>query len=233
MLSILGLGFLIGMQHALEADHLAAVSSLVSRETSKRRIVAHGAAWGLGHALTLALVVGLALLLGLNLDHRVAAWLEALVGITLIGLGLHLLWRLWRERVHFHAHRHGGTVHFHAHSHRGENRRTHDPARHDHRHSGRFAWHALLVGALHGMAGSAALIVLAAASLRDPWLALGYVLLFGLGSIAGMAALSLVVAVPLAFTARFMTWANRGLQGMIGTATTGFGIWLVAAQLGL
>lgn len=232
MFSILAFGFLFGMQHALEADHLAAVSSLLSGQSSPRRMVGQGAFWGLGHTLVLTLFVGAALLLDLTLDQALAGWLEVAVGAMLVGLGLHVLCRLWRDRVHFHSHSHGdGTVHFHAHSHRGETR-PHDPQRHDHTHRSSRAglpaladlpWRALLVGMTHGLAGSAALILLTAAGFESPGLALVYVLLFGLGSVAGMAALSLVIALPLAYSARFLTWGNRLLQGTIGLATVAIG----------
>src|SRR6058998_1219661 len=120
MFGILGLGFLLGMQHALEADHIAAVSSIAARRTHIGDIVKHGLTWGLGHTLTLFAVAGAAILVGHALSDRFAQPLEIAVGIMLIGLGAHLLWRLWRDRVHFHSHGHdGGTVHFHAHSHAG------------------------------------------------------------------------------------------------------------------
>ena len=123
MFGILGLGFLLGMQHALEADHIAAVSSIAARRTHVGDIVRHGLTWGLGHTLTLFVFAGAAILLGRAIPESVARPIEAAVGIMLVGLGAHVLWRLWRDRVHFHRHGHGdGTVHIHAHSHAGENR---------------------------------------------------------------------------------------------------------------
>lgn len=222
--SILLLGALMGMQHALEADHVAAVSSIVCRSRSAGRIVRHGAVWGLGHGVTLAVVAGLALATGLTLDGRPAAWLEGAVGITLVLLGLHVLYRLLRERVHFHMHRHhGGTVHLHAHSHAGETCGGHG-FHHEHEHCAGLPVRTLLVGMLHGLAGSAALIVLTAATIRDPLTGLLYVLLFGLGSIGGMAMLSALIALPLTWTARALTAANGILQGAVGTATAGLGM---------
>ena len=159
MFGILGLGFLLGMQHALEADHIAAVSSIAARRSHVADIVKHGLTWGLGHTLTLFVFAGAAILLGRAIPQGVAQPIEAAVGVMLIGLGGHVLWRLWRDRVHFHQHGHGdGTVHFHAHSHAGETT-PHVRAAHAHEH--RFRWRTLLVGLMHGMAGSAALLVLA------------------------------------------------------------------------
>ena len=156
MFGILGLGFLLGMQHALEADHIAAVSSIAARRTHIGDIVKHGLTWGLGHTLTLFVIAGAAILLGQAIPEQFARPLETAVGFMLVGLGAHVLWRLWHDRVHFHKHGHSdGTVHIHAHSHARE---TACPAAHAHTHG--FRWRTLLVGLMHGMAGSAALLVL-------------------------------------------------------------------------
>jgi hypothetical protein len=222
MFGILGLGFLLGMQHALEADHIAAVSSIAARRSRVGDIVRHGLTWGLGHTLTLFVFAGAAILLGRAIPDTVAKPLEAAVGLMLIGLGTHVLWRLWRDRVHFHQHGHGdGTVHFHAHSHAGETA-PHARAAHAHEHG--FRWRTLLVGLMHGMAGSAALLVLALTQASSPVVGLGYIALFGVGSMIGMGALSTVIAIPLAVSARWLTWANRGLQGAVGLATVAIGI---------
>src|ERR1700721_1356828 len=115
---ILGIGFLLGMRHALEADHIAAVSSIAARRTGVRDIVKHGLTWGLGHTLTLFALAGAAILLGHAIHERLARPLETAVGIMLVGLGANVLWRLWRDRVHFHRHRHGdGTEPIPVHSH--------------------------------------------------------------------------------------------------------------------
>ena len=222
MFGILGLGFLLGMQHALEADHIAAVSSIAARRSQVGDIVRHGLTWGLGHTLTLFVFAGAAIGLGRAIPEHVARPLEAAVGIMLVGLGTHVLWRLWRDRVHFHRHGHDdGTVHIHAHSHAGETR-PHARAPHAHVHG--FRWRTLLVGLMHGMAGSAALLVLAVSQAASPAVGLGYVALFGIGSMIGMAALSTVIAVPLVVSARSLTWANRGLQGAVGVVTIAIGV---------
>lgn len=222
MSGILALGFLLGMQHALEADHIAAVSSIAARRTEIGDIVRHGLTWGLGHTLTLFVFAGAAILLGHAIPESVARPIETAVGIMLVSLGAHVLWRLWRDRVHFHTHGHGdGTVHIHAHSHAGE---TLPHARAAHAHPHGFRWRTLLVGLMHGMAGSAALLVLTVSQASSPAAGLGYVALFGMGSMVGMGALSTVIAVPLAVSARWLTWANRGLQGAVGIVTTVIGL---------
>jgi ABC-type nickel/cobalt efflux system permease component RcnA len=228
MFGILGLGFLLGMQHALEADHIAAVSSLAARRTDVRDIVKHGLTWGLGHTLTLFVFAGAAILLGHAIPDRVARPMEAAVGIMLVGLGTHVLWRLWRDRVHFHRHGHGGEQeHLHLHSHAHETG-PHRRSAHTHNHG--FRWRSLLVGLMHGMAGSAALLVLAASQVANPVLGIVYVALFGVGSMLGMAALSSVIAVPLAASARFLTLANRVLQFAVGAVTIAIGAHTIYAM---
>jgi cytochrome c biogenesis protein CcdA len=241
MFGILGLGFLLGMQHALEADHIAAVSSIAARRSSVGDIVRHGLTWGLGHTLTLFVFAGAAILLGQAIPEHLERPIEAAVGVMLVGLGLHVLWRLWRDRVHLHRHRHeDGAAHLHVHSHAGEgsifkgrflseNRkstfqdhaRQHEASLHSHEHGIR--WRTLLVGLMHGMAGSAALVVLAASQVGSPTIGVFYILLFGIGSMLGMGALSTVIAVPIAASAKWLTWANRGLQVAVGLVTISIG----------
>jgi hypothetical protein len=147
----------------------------------------------------------------------------------LVGLGAHVLWRLWRDRVHFHRHGHGdGTIHIHAHSHAGETI-AHSRAPHAHAHG--FRWRTLLVGLMHGMAGSAALLVLTVSQASSPAAGLGYIALFGIGSMIGMGALSAVIAVPLAVSARWLTWANSGLQGAVGVITIAIGVMTIIATV--
>jgi hypothetical protein len=225
MFGILGLGFLLGMQHALEADHIAAVSSIAARRSDVADIVKHGLTWGLGHTLTLFAFAGAAILLGHAIPDTLARPIEIAVGVMLIGLGAHVLWRLGRDRVHFHAHRHGdGTSHLHLHSHAGESV-AHRASAHQHGHD--FRWRSLLVGLMHGMAGSAALLMLAVAQVASPIAGMAYVLVFGVGSMLGMGALSVVIAVPLAVSARWLTWANRALQAGVGAITIAIGAMTV------
>lgn len=222
MFGILGLGFLLGLQHALEADHVAAVSSIAVRRSDVGDIIKHGLTWGIGHTLTLFAFAGAALALGGAIPETLARPIEFAVGIMLVGLGAHVLWRLRRDRVHFHKHRHGdGTVHIHAHSHAGETI-AHISAPHAHAHG--FRWRTLLVGLMHGMAGSAALLVLALSQASSVAAGLLYVALFGIGSMLGMGALSTVIAIPLALTARSLSWLNNGLQAAVGILTIAIGV---------
>jgi cytochrome c biogenesis protein CcdA len=231
LFGILSLGFLLGMQHALEADHIAAVSSIAARRTHVGDIVKHGLTWGLGHTLTLFVFAGAAILLGHAIPQHLTRPLETAVGIMLIGLGAHVLWRLWRDRVHFHRHSHAdGAVHIHVHSHAGETTPhargiPHARTMHDHAHG--FRWRTLLVGLMHGMAGSAALLVLTVSQASSPAVGLAYVALFGVGSMIGMGALSTVIAVPLAVSARWLTSVNSALQAAVGAITIAIGVMTI------
>jgi len=150
---------------------------------------------------------------------------EFAVGIMLLVLGADVLRRIVKERIHFHVHSHGADKkHFHAHSHKGEQPGAHSEHGHKHSHARRFPIRALLVGLMHGMAGSAALIILTLQTLSSPWLGLVYIAIFGVGSIVGMGLFSFVIAIPLR-AASHMTWAYNGLQAVIGTATMALGIF--------
>ena len=222
-LGLLSLGFLIGMRHALESDHIAAVASLATRSRSIDETLRQGAAWGVGHTLTLFLFGSVVLLMDSVIPADVAEMLERLVGVMLIVLGIDVLRRLYRERVHFHLHRHpDGTLHLHAHSHAGDQGH---PEVHHHHHPrlSRLPWRALLVGTMHGMAGSAALILLTLQTVHSPLTGMLYIALFGIGSIAGMVALSFVIAVPLHYSAAGLARLHNLLQAVIGITTLTIG----------
>ncbi len=230
MMTILTLGFFLGMRHALEADHIAAVASLTSRNLSLKNAVRQGAVWGLGHTLMLFVFGCIALMLNDNVPESLSSWLEFAVGIMLVLLGVDVLRRLVRDRIHFHTHQHGADIrHFHAHSHRGENPSRPHPSQHDHDHNGEFPLRALFIGMIHGMAGSAVLVVLTFQSMTSLWTGLIYILLFGTGSIIGMAVLSVIIAVPIRQT-RSMTWLHNSLQGLIGILTIALGTVTVVAH---
>ena len=133
---ILGLGFVVGMQHALEADHIAAISSIAARGTRMADVAKHGLTWGLGHTLTLFSFAGAAIVLGWAIPNMVAQSLESAVGVMLVGLGAHVLWRLGRDRVH-----RDGAAHVHAHTHAG-GRLPHGSAepKHTHGFAGARSW---------------------------------------------------------------------------------------------
>lgn len=226
MLSLLLIGFLIGMRHALEADHMAAVASLACGTQTFRETVKHGLVWGLGHTLTLFLFGSVVLWLDIVMPEQLASGLEFAVGIMLIVLGADVLRRVYRDRVHFHSHRHGEQVHLHAHAH--PDKEPHSTSAHQHSHAETFPIKTLLVGLMHGMAGSAALILLTLETIQSPWLGMLYIMLFGVGSMLGMALLSVVIVIPLKASSRKLTWAHNSLQIAIGFATISLGGWIMA-----
>ena len=229
-MSILLLGFLIGLKHALEADHVAAVAALACRSHNHREAIRLGTVWGLGHTLSLFIIGSMVVVLDAAVPERFARILELGVGVMLVGLGVDVIRRMVRDRVHYHVHSHDdGVEHFHAHKHTRTGEHTEDAHQHTH-HSG-FPYRALLVGLVHGMAGSAALILLTLANVDSVARALLYMLLFGIGSIAGMAALSAVIVVPLRASARGLTWMHNGLQAALGVVTVALGALLVHETL--
>lgn len=225
-MSFLILGFLLGMQHALEADHIAAILALSTRGRSLAGTVRQGALWGLGHATALFVFGSIVLLLDTVVPHRLAQGLELAVGVILIGLGVDVLRRLRNRRVHFHVHIHrDGTTHMHAHCHQGET--GHDVRRHEHAHPKTPSARAFIVGIMHGMAGSAALILLALHTVESVWTGLLYILLFGIGSVVGMSVLSATIAIPLHYSPRSLTWLHNGLHAAIGVVSIVIGSLLI------
>ena len=223
MVTILLLGLLIGMQHALDADHIAAVATLAARKSSTRNFLRHGVTWGVGHAVTLMLVASAALYFEFTIHEKFSVFFEVGVGVLLAGLGGHLLFCLRREKVHFHLHRHeNGILHFHAHSHQGDTQ-THNILGHVHDHPRGLPIRTLIVGMMHGLAGSAALLIMAAAVVKDLLNGILYVGMFGVGSVFGMAILSVLIAIPMRYSARVMASINRGLQHAIALCTLIFG----------
>ncbi len=224
--SILLIGFLLGMKHATEADHLAAVATLASRQHSLAQTMRQGIAWGIGHTLTLMLFGGIALAMGKSIPANMAQALELAVGVMLVALGADVLRRLVRQRVHFHVHSHGLRLrHVHAHSHAGEG--AHRYSLHRHVHVERPPVRALAVGMMHGMAGSTALIVLSLGAVESVSAGLAYLAMFGVGSIAGMALLSVAIAIPLRLSAGYLGWLHNLPTALIGTFSCALGVFMV------
>ena len=232
MTAVLILGFLIGMRHALDADHVAAVASLVVSAKSVRRSVWQGAVWGMGHTLTLFAIGACAVLSGSALSPLVSSLLEGAVGLMLIYLGLDVARTIVRDRIHFHAHVHeDGVRHFHAHRHDAGSIASHDETDHGHEHLQPFPRRALLIGLMHGIAGSAALLLVTLDGSKSAWEGLAYILVFGAGSIVGMAVLSLVIAVPLAHADDRSAKHRRLARYAVSAANLAFGGFLVFTVL--
>jgi hypothetical protein len=227
LVGIVLFGALMGMSHTLEADHLAAVASLATRAKSLAEGVRIGIAWGLGHSLTLFVFGSIVLAVDAVVPERLAFALELGVGVMLVLLGADVCRRLLIRKVHFHAHRHeDGMAHFHAHAHElGTSGRGHAEELHEHSHHKPIR--ALLVGVVHGLAGSAALVLLALERAPSFAAGLGYIAVFGLGSTLGMGILSAAISVPLRITAARLTRLHRAVEGLVGVATLLLGIFVV------
>ena len=227
MFSLFGLGFVLGLRHALEADHAAAVASLATQSRSVFQTLKQGIVWGFGHTVTLFLFGSVVLIIGVVIPERFAEALECAVGFMLVGLGVDVFRRMRNERIHFHLHQHSQAApHFHAHSHTPGI--PHTEATHQHTHPQGFPFRAFIVGLMHGMAGSAALILLTLNTVMSPSMAIGYIVIFGLGSILGMGLLSVGIAIPLWYSARSLTWVHHTLQGVVGMSTIVLGGYVIS-----
>lgn len=223
--SMIAFGFLLGVRHALEADHVAAVAALSTRTSSLRGLLGLAAGWGTGHTCSILVVGAIAVALGATLPAGSEHYLERIVGVVLVLMGLDVLRRLGARRVHVHAHDHGdGRRHVHVHLHDEPAHDDHEAAAHAHEHAG--VLRALAMGSLHGMAGSAALLVVAVPQGGSALGALTCLAAFGAGSIAGMMLFSLALSLPLRFAARG-TRAMAGLEGALGLATLLVGVRIV------
>ncbi len=224
---ILGLGLLFGLKHATEADHVVAVSTIVSEHRQVRRAAMVGALWGIGHTASLLAVGVVVLTLRIAISDTVAGSLEFCVALMIIGLGLAAVLRGMRGRstVHVHRHSHDGGEHAHVHFHEAGDA-------HDHGSDGhvvaRLGIKPLIVGAVHGLAGSAALTLLVLAQIDSVVIGLLYLAVFGLGSIAGMLAMSGLIGLPFALANGVMSRSHHGLQIAAGVFSVLFGCWYAA-----
>jgi high-affinity nickel permease len=242
--SIIALGFFLGMRHATDPDHVVAVTTIVSRQRSIRQAAAIGALWGLGHTITILVVGSAIILFGLVIPPRVGLTMELSVGLMLILLGILNLSGIMRwisETVtplpsgqHSHLHGHGDYVHSHPHA--------HSPEKHGHAESatpvgwmdrtfGRLGLYQvvrpLAVGIVHGLAGSAAVALLVLTTIRVPAWAVVYLLVFGVGTVAGMMLITAAIAVPFTFSEKRFARLNRGLGLFSGVLSLAFGLFIV------
>ncbi len=243
MLTIVLFGFFLGMRHAMDPDHVIAVTTIVSRQSTIRSAMLIGAAWGVGHTVTIFLVGGTVILFGLVIPPRLGLALELAVALMLILLGILTLTGVMRwiqdssamsGDPYAYGHRHGNDYHSHLH---GDGL-----GRHDHREDQtphawrdqRPAWlglyqviRPLVVGVVHGLAGSATVALLVLATIPNPVWAMAYVLLFGIGTIAGMVLITAAIGAPFAYTATHLVRFNRYLGMASGLLSLGFGLFLV------
>jgi hypothetical protein len=228
VLGVLTFGFVLGLRHALDVDHLAAVSTIVSQRRSMWSSTLVGALWGLGHTASLLAVAVVVVALHAEIPSGLAHGLELVVAVMLIGLGLNLLRTLWRGgRLHLHVHAHGGHAHVHPHVHAAEHLES--GAGHHQLAVGRRPF---LVGLVHGLAGSAGLMLAVLATIPSPALALAYVTVFGAGSVVGMVTMSALLGVPLVLTARRFERAEGALRLCAAVGSVAVGV-VLAWEIGV
>lgn len=218
--SVLFFGFLLGLKHALDSDHVIAVSTIAVEQRSILRSIAVGVWWGVGHMTTLVVCGFLVLALRLRIPGEVGIFLELVVGLVLVGLGVDLLRKARHERLHAHFHSHGERAHVHFHRHAT------NPG-HEHPHDGAIGWRPMLTGVAHGLAGSAAITLLVLGTISDVQLGLLYIGIFGLGTIGGMILVSLALGTVFASAKDRLPWLDHGLRVSLGSLSTAFGAWMV------
>jgi cytochrome c biogenesis protein CcdA len=242
------LGFFLGMRHATDPDHVVAVTTIVSRERSMFHASIIGALWGLGHTLTILLVGSAMILFKLKIPPRLGLSMELSVGCMLILLGILTLTGVLQRAMDWIT---GGRLDKGAHVHVIMGRRM----VHTHDENGELAaveqnslvgwtprWWSqlspfhvlrpLMVGIVHGLAGSAAIALLVLATINRPTWAIAYLLVFGLGTVAGMMLITATIALPFAYTMRRFTRLNRGLAMASGVVSVSFGLF-ICYQIGI
>ena len=255
LLSIIALGFFLGMRHATDPDHVIAVTTIVSRYRKIGHAAMIGAFWGLGHTLTILLVGSGIIVFGWVIPTRVGLSMEFSVGLMLILLGVLNLTGIMQtihnavsasraaeysahhdspRAAHSHPHQHGDYIHTHPH--------THEPEAHPHRpdqtplgwfdrHFGQIGLYQiarpLVVGLVHGLAGSAAVALLVLTTIHNPKWAVLYLLVFGLGTIAGMMLVTGAMVLPFAYAGVRFARLNQGLRVASGLISVAFGLFLV------
>ena len=249
LLAVISVGFLLGIRHATDPDHIIAVSTIVSRQKSIRHAGLIGALWGLGHTITIFFVGAAIILFNLAIPPRIGLAMELAVGLMLILLGVLNLTGITQGITNRFTpvHSHEGVIHSHIHSHI----HAHEDGPHEHVHGHNPEIHIhleekpkspfqkalqrlglyqllrpLAVGIVHGLAGSAAVALLVLSTIRDPRWAIAYLLVFGVGTIAGMMLITMVIGAPFAYTGKRLAPFNRGLGVVSGLISVAFGLFI-------
>ena len=250
-LSIIAVGFFLGMRHATDPDHVIAVTTIVSRQRNLLKAALTGIFWGVGHTLTILVVGTIIILFDVVIPARIGLSMEFAVGLMLIILGVVNIVSFLRsadsissrneeesEVIHRHPHTHGDYVHSHPHG--------HSPEAHPHSAETPLTWldrvfgrvglyqqlRPLVVGIVHGLAGSAAVALLILATIRNPHWAIAYLLVFGVGTVAGMMLITMSLASAFKFVGNRHEKFSRRLGLVSGLVSLGFGVML-AYQIGV
>jgi hypothetical protein len=248
-LSIIAVGFFLGMRHATDPDHVIAVTTIVSRQRNLLKAALTGIFWGIGHTLTIFVVGTAIILFDVVIPARIGLSMELSVGLMLIILGAMNIASFMRttrtilpaaersEVVHSHLHVHGDYVHNHPHG--------HGPDAHSHNHQTPLTWldrmfgriglyqqlRPLVVGIVHGLAGSAAVALLILTTIRNPHWAIVYLLVFGAGTVGGMMLITMSIASAFNFFGKKHANFSQWLGFASGLLSLAFGLFL-AYQIG-
>ncbi|WP_342042711.1 HoxN/HupN/NixA family nickel/cobalt transporter [Bacillus sp. OTU2372] len=216
-LSILALGFVLGIKHAIEPDHVIAVSTIASQSKKLFKSTLAGVFWGIGHTATLFIIGVILILMKGEIPEKWAMSLEFLVGIMLVYLGLTTLLSL--KNIHLHQHEHDGDEHkhLHSHSHSGKHQ-------HKHQHQNVSYLKSLFIGLVHGLAGSGAMVLLTMSTVKSVWEAAVYILIFGAGTILGMLFFTTIIGIPFVFSAKKRV-LNQTLTRLTGVISIAFGMY--------
>jgi sulfite exporter TauE/SafE len=215
-LSVLTLGFVLGIKHAIEPDHVIAVSTIASQSKKLIRSSIAGVFWGIGHTATLFIVGTILILMKGEIPEKWAMSLEFLVGIMLVYLGLATIFSF--KNIHKHEHINNNSPHIHIHSHNND-------GYHEHSKFRSFSYgKSMFIGLIHGLAGSGAMVVLTMSSVNSVWEAIVYILIFGLGTVTGMLFFTTLIGIPFVYSAKKIS-LNKTLTQVTGAISTVFGIY--------
>jgi ABC-type nickel/cobalt efflux system permease component RcnA len=216
-LSILALGFVLGIKHAIEPDHVIAVSTIASQSKKLLRSSLAGVFWGIGHTATLFIIGIILILMKGEIPEKWAMSLEFLVGIMLVYLGTTTI--LSFKNIHVHQHEHDEEKHKHVHSHIHSGKHEHK-----HQHKNVSYLKSLVIGLIHGLAGSGAMVLLTMSTVKSVWEAAVYILIFGVGTIIGMLFFTTIIGIPFVFSTKKLR-LNKTLTQITGVISIMFGIF--------
>ncbi len=205
-LSILALGFVLGIKHAIEPDHVIAVSTIASQSKKLLRSSLAGVFWGIGHTATLFLTGIILIMMKGEIPEKWAMSLEFLVGIMLVYLGMTTI--LSFKNLHVHQHEHDGEAHKHLHLTRIEVNM--------HTAVNRVSYvKSMLIGFIHGLAGSGAMVLLTMSTVNSVWESAIYILIFGAGTVLGMLFFTTIIGLPFIFSAKNLS-VNKTITQITG-----------------